>query len=299
LRRGSDAGIHAAPWYEYLRLITAFRPGRGFFWSEGMIVGLAVCGGVYSLLSTQSSVLSTKHSVLSPQSSVASANDRDTEPSPVFCHFLTFYTLVLLGLYSVIPYKTPWCLLSFLHGMILLAGVGVYALLRWVRFVPLKLLTGGLLLAGAAHLGWETYWLNFRLEADPRNPYVYAHTSRDVLNLAAQMDRLAQLGPSGRGMVIHVVTPENYWPIPWYLRRFDRDRVGFWQDPAAWARDAAGGPAPEVIMLTANVQEAVDAHLRAPYNKQMIFGLRPGVFVLVYVREDLWQAFIGSHGNQS
>jgi hypothetical protein len=190
-------------------------------------------------------------------------------------------------------------MLSFLHGMVLLAGVGVYAVLRWARFVPLKLLLGGLLLAGAAHLGRQTYWLNFRLDADQRNPYVYAHTSRDVLNLAAQMDRLAQVGPSGRGMAIHVVMPENYWPLPWYLRQFDRDRVGYWQDPAAWARDAARGPAPEVIMLSPGVQQTVDAHLRSPYNKQMIFGLRPGVFVSVYVREDLWRAFLDSRGNQS
>jgi hypothetical protein len=29
---------------------------------------------------------------------------------------LAFYTLILLALYSAIPYKTPWCLLGFLHG---------------------------------------------------------------------------------------------------------------------------------------------------------------------------------------
>jgi hypothetical protein len=43
-------------------------------------------------------------------------------------------------------------------------------------------------------------------------------------------------------------------------------------------------------VLSPDVQEAVDAHLRAAYNKQMLFGLRPGVFVSVYVRDDLWQA---------
>lgn len=293
LRRGSESGIHAAPWYEYLRWLVAFRPARGFFWSEGLIVGLAIVGGAYSVLGTQYSVPSAG------ADGVSSASVLGRQPSPLFCRFLTFYTLALLAFYSAIPYKTPWCMLSFLHGMILLAGVGVYAVFRWARFVPVKLVLGGLLLAGAAHLGWQTYWLNFRLDADQRNPYVYAHTSRDVLNLAAQMDRLAEIGPSGRGMMIHVVVPENYWPLPWYLRRFQRDRVGYWQDPAAWARDAALGPVPEVIMLTPDVQEIVDAGLRAPYNKQMIFGLRPGVFVSVYVREDVWRAFIDSRGNQS
>ncbi len=303
LHRGSESGIHAAPWYEYLRLLTAFRPARGFLWTEGMIVGLAAVGGVYSVVSAQHSALGTEYCDSTRHSRRSQNGAGDTvpaswvcrmEPSPTFCRFLTFYTLVLLALYSAIPYKTPWCLLSFLHGMILLAGVGVYATVRWARFVPLKLLAAGLLLAAAAHLGWETYWLNFRLDADQRNPYVYAHTSRDALNLAAQIERLAQAAPDGHDVLIHVVTPENYWPLPWYLRRFHRDRVGYWQDAAAWATDTANDPPPSVIVLTPDAQETIDAHLRASYNKQMIFGLRPGVLVSVYVRDDLWQAFLAA-----
>jgi uncharacterized protein (TIGR03663 family) len=285
LRRGSESGIHAAPWYEYLRWLVAFRPARGFFWSEGLIVGLAVCGGVFALVRRQ------------PGSGGAASGTPSAEavaagPSLIFSRFLALYTLVLLGLYSAIPYKTPWCLLSFLHGMVLLAGVGVYAVMAWARFAPLRAILGGLLLLATAHLGWQTYWLNFRLDADQRNPYVYAHTSRDVLNLAAQMERLARAAPRGFGMVIHVVMPENYWPLPWYLRRFDR--VGYWQDAAAWASDSAQGPAPEVILLSPEVSPIVDAHLRSAYNQQMMFGLRPGVFVSAYVREDLWRAFLES-----
>jgi len=267
-RRGSEGGIHAAPWYEYLRLLLAFRPARGFFWTEGLIVGLAALGGIHSLL------------VGGPKR------------SGVFCRFVTFYTLVLVVLYSAIPYKTPWCLLSFLHGMILLAGVGMYAVLRWARWWPLQVLVGVLLLGGVAHLGWETYWLNFRLPADQRNPYVYAHTSGDVLNLARQMERLAQAAPDGHDMAIHVVSTENYWPLPWYLRRFRADHVGYWQDAGAWARQTAASPPPAVILLTSDVQDAVDAHLRGSYNRQMIFGLRPKVFLSAYVRDDVWQAFL-------
>ena len=43
---------------------------------------------------------------------------------PRALRFLGFYTLLMLVAYSAIPYKTPWCLLGFLHGMILLAGAG-------------------------------------------------------------------------------------------------------------------------------------------------------------------------------
>jgi len=41
-----------------------------------------------------------------------------------FGRFLTLYTVFLTAAYTLIAYKTPWCLLSFWHGMILLAGLG-------------------------------------------------------------------------------------------------------------------------------------------------------------------------------
>jgi predicted membrane-bound mannosyltransferase len=95
-------------------------------------------------------------------------------------------------------------------------------------------------------------------------------------------------------MVIHVVTPENVWPLPWYLRRFRPSHIGYWPDPAAWSDESANYPPPSVIILTPESQPTVDAHLRAQYNRQMMFGLRPGVFLSVYVRDDLWQAFVGA-----
>ena len=40
-RGGGEAAIHSHPWNFYLELLVAYRPARGFFWSEGLIVGLA------------------------------------------------------------------------------------------------------------------------------------------------------------------------------------------------------------------------------------------------------------------
>lgn len=272
-RRGSGAesALHTHPWWFYLELLVAFRPARGFCWSEGLIVGLAAVGGIAALV---------RRGVAPEQRG--------------FCRFLTFYTLTLTGLYAAIPYKTPWCLLSFLYGLILLAGVGAWALVRWLPGWPLKALVAAGLAAGVGQLGWQSYQLNSRFAADQRNPYVYAHSSRDVLNLASQLERIAQAAPEGHDMVIHVVTPENYWPLPWYLRQFNREHVGYWQDPAEWRKETDPYPPPAVIVLTADVQADIDAHLRGPYNRQMIYGLRPGVLLSVYVREGLWQAFLAA-----
>ncbi len=284
--RGNDPGIHSHPWYYYLGLLLWNRPMRGFFWTEGFLVGLAVVGALAALFG-RSCFRGTDATRQQPWT-----------PSLPFCRFLAFYTITLTALYAAVSYKTPWCMLSFLHGMILLAGVGAWVMVRWLPGVPLRVVACGLLIAGAAHLGREAYALSYRFAADQRNPYVYAHTSGDVLNLAAQMERLAQASPEGHDMMIHVVTPENVWPLPWYLRKFNPERIGYWQDVSAWSKDAEHCPPPSVIVLTEDVRPQVDAKLRAPYNQQITCGLRPGargvpgVMLIVYVREDLWQSFL-------
>ena len=107
------------------------------------------------------------------------------------------------------------------------------------------------------------------------------------------MDRLAEIVPEGHDLVIHVVTPDNYWPLPWYLRRFQREHVGYWQDVAAWQQDTRNQPPPAVVIHTADVQEAVDPHLRADYQRRYR-GLRPDVLLTVCIRADLWQAFLAA-----
>jgi len=53
----------------------------------------------------------------------------------------------------LISYKTPWCLLNFWLGMILLAGIGAAALFRLCRSTPTRLLLGAVLAVGVGHLG--------------------------------------------------------------------------------------------------------------------------------------------------
>ena len=109
--------------------------------------------------------------------------------------FLAVYTLVTTLLYSVIAYKTPWLMLNFLVGWILLAGIGWVYL--WSRFshVILRGILVVALVAMFAHSLRQTWWLSFRFAADPRNPYVYSHTSADLLKLVQRIELLSSLHP--------------------------------------------------------------------------------------------------------
>jgi uncharacterized protein (TIGR03663 family) len=350
-RRGSEGDIHAHPWYYYLQILVADRPTKWFFGTEGLIAWLSLVGcGValwrFSPYRWEKAIQHTLSRSLwegltqeKPPTEAAadltsgtsdlrtpteSAGERAPTPSPLALHrFLAYYTIVLVVLYSAIPYKTPWCLLNFLLGMALLAGIGARAMISagrmncaeheaprgirgalhspWV-VLPLRAVVFILLVSGAVYFGWESYMLNFnpRLTADPRNPYVYAHTATDVLRLAERMERLAAISPDGHDMLIHVVTPMDCWyPLPWYFRRFNPDHVGYWFTADAWRKDLAGSPPPSVIVVTAATQDGVDAGLPAEYNQQMLVRFRPEVFASVYVREDLWEAFLAEQAARS
>ena len=72
--------------------------------------------------------------------------------------------------------------------MILLAGVGAAAILRCLPNWPLKLVAALVLAVGAGHLAWQADQLSFnpRYFADPKNPYVYAHTPTPLPNVTAR-----------------------------------------------------------------------------------------------------------------
>ena len=141
--------------------------------------------------------------------------------------FLGFYTLLMLVSYSAIPYKTP----------VVPAGVPARddPPGRRGRRLPGAGLPGRgdegpgrrpPAVAAAAHLGWQAFSGSFRFAADPRNPYVYAHTGTDVFEIVGRLEGLARAHPDGLAMPVQIMSRENLWPLPWYLRGFSR--VAWW-----------------------------------------------------------------------
>ena len=192
----------------------------------------------------------------------------------------------MAGIFSALRYKTPWNLLPFYAGFVLLAGTGAMVLLRSLRSRRARGLLLAALSAGLCHLGIQNWRANYRYPADPRNPYVYAQTSPDFLRLSSRLHELAAVHPDGKSMLVKVIAgPYEQWPLPWYLRDFRR--VGYWSEP-----DAAGGFAgvPVVIASQENA-EKLEPALRDGFQAEF-YGLRPGVLLTVYIDRTLWDRFL-------
>jgi uncharacterized protein (TIGR03663 family) len=256
-RRGAEVSIHHHPWFYYLRTLLFTHLAPGPTWSEGLIVVLALLGAAVI--------------VRSPHPAVASGR---------FPRFLMLYTVFLLLFYSAIPYKTPWCVVQMLPPMILLGGIGTVAVFRGLRWAPARIAAVLLLAAGAIHLAQQAYAASFMFSADPQNPYAYAHPVRDVKNLAGWVEKLAEVHPDGRAMLIRIIHP-NPWPLPWYLRGFSR--VGYWEETP---QDVAA----PVIICDIQQQPTLDTRLQGDYRVDH-YGLRPASVLAVYVQRALYERF--------
>jgi uncharacterized protein (TIGR03663 family) len=269
-RAGGD-GLHRHPWYYYLRMLLWWQYADGPIWSEAFIVLLA-CVGFFTAMRRK------------PTAGV----------NPHLLAFIGFYTVVMTVVYSVIPYKTPWCVLGFLNGMILLAGVGAGVLIKAAPTIRWRVVVGLLLIVGAGHLAWQAYLGSYKFYADSRNPYVYAHPTEDVVTIAQRVRQLAKVHPDGSDMYIQVICPDDdYWPLPWYLRSLAN--VGWFN------RVDEDVPAASVIIASPTVEQALLKRLYElppPGQRQLYvplfdgyMQLRPQVELLGFVSKDLWDRY--------
>jgi uncharacterized protein (TIGR03663 family) len=261
--KAGEAGFHVYPWPYYLKMLAYSRYGNGPVWSEAFILGLAILGSLVAFL---------------PRPTKGS--------SSLFMRFIFFFTLLATAAYSLIPYKTPWNMLPFFIGIILLAGNGAAFLVDRSRYETVRGIVILILCAGICHLAFQSYSANFQFQADSHNPYVYAHTSTDFLNLVQRMEDIARHHPDQKDMLIKVIThPDEAWPLPWYLRGFTK--VGYWQE----AEEA--GPVVDVPVVITSVDKTENLRTDLERTHQgEFFGLRPEVLLAVHIRKDLWEKFL-------
>ena len=188
-------------------------------------------------------------------------------------------------------------MLGFLHGMILLAGVGAVVLLRLVSKMPARLIIALLLSVASIHLARQSYLNSYKYYADSSNPYVYAHPTSDIFTVVEKVEYYALAHTQGHQMYIEVISPgHDYWPLPWYLRSFSqvryRDQVTIDEPPAPLI---IASPAVEADLRNRFYDESIPFEQRHLYmyffeEPPYYIWLRPKVKLLGFVRKDLWDA---------
>lgn len=190
-----------------------------------------------------------------------------------FAVFSAFWAMGILAAYSLVPYKTPWLAVSIVLPFIVVAGYGleqVYG--HWRQRIAALVLIAIAIVASAS----QAIDLSFNRYDDEREPYSYAHTRRDFLNLVHEVETIAAGNPAGKNIGITVMSTEH-WPLPWYLR--DYPNAGYWGKVVDTNEP----------IIVAHEDQKVEVNRRLGDNYRIVseHDLRPGNRLVLYLRKDL------------
>lgn len=133
-------------------------------------------------------------------------------PSSAAPRLLSIFAAGVLLAYSLIPYKTPWCMLSIIWPWFLFFG----ALVETLRWKFAASVVGAALLAVSLGTTWR---VNFREYENDAEPYVYVQTYGSSGILTGPLLELAHNEPA-HAMTAGAVYLESYYPLPWILGDF-------------------------------------------------------------------------------
>lgn len=181
--------------------------------------------------------------------------------------------------YTLIAYKTPWLALNFIVPLAIISGYGVGQIGLTSKNIIRQVLAAVVILAALGVGVAQAVSLNFyHYDDDNDYVYVYAHTYRDFLDMVAEFEKYAKKVDK-EDLSVAVVS-EDYWPLPWYTR--DYKGVGY------YGKMSPVGNAQIVIASTKQrEEEKLDSSIADRFTLVGEYRLRPGVTLLLFVRNDL------------
>ena len=180
---GSDGHGHEKPWYYWLKLIAHYE--------VPILIGLVLCL-VWHLF------------------------------KEVSLRYLAVYGVGLLMAYSIVNYKTPWCIINIVWPFLFAFG-GILVV------TPVNYRTVAHVIAGLAifaSLG-SAIWLNFFRCTTDTEPYVYVQTYNDIDRLTGPLLELAKQDPKNYQLTGNLIRTSAY-PLPWILGDFHR--AGYYEN---------------------------------------------------------------------
>ena len=188
-----------------------------------------------------------------------------------FTVFCAFWSIGIIAAYSLVPYKTPWLVLSLLLPLTVMSGYFI-----GVAYQPgLRALITVITCAAVAVSLYQSINISFFNYDNDNYPYVYAHTNRDFLKMIDEIDAITAKNPAHQKIGITVMSPEH-WPLPWYLR--DYPNTGYWGKIVATSEP--------IVIAREDQLTAVKQQLGNNYLLLSTHELRPGVTLELFVKKD-------------
>lgn len=202
-------------------------------------------------------------------------------PSDRRLRFVVIYGAGVLLAYSLIPYKTPWCIISMLWPFLLILGA---ATAEWIQVPPRWLGWIPAFLAMAASLG-ECIRLNFFHFDDEKELYVYVQTYRDIYTATDPLLGMAKKDPRYYAIEGFVLL-DSYYPLPWLLGDFSK--TGYYKKSETPERLGGG-----FVIVEKSREGEIEGKLSGAYYKRRFRFRDAQEDCIVYFRHDLFAPWFG------
>ena len=186
--------------------------------------------------------------------------------------------------YSLIPYKTPWCAISFIWPFFFTSAAGLVELYHAYPLPAVRLSLQGV---GTALAGVSAWWmtdLNFVRPTDDKLAYVYVQTFNDMWRITEPLLALAKDHPSEYEKLHGVILCGSTYPLPWVLGEFTG--IGYYgpgSNPAEYRAD--------FLLVEADRVAEAEKHLDTDYYEEGVH-LRPAQSELtLYFRASLFKPY--------
>lgn len=129
--------------------------------------------------------------------------------------YIAIYGLGVFLAYSIIPYKTTWCIINILWPFYFVFGDMVSHLLETKN----KFLFKGIMYLLFLITTVISFRLNYVNNTNEKEPYVYVQTYNEYKKIIEPLFKLTKQDPSKYQLTGNALL-SSYWPIPWILGDF-------------------------------------------------------------------------------
>ncbi len=186
------------------------------------------------------------------------------------------FSLFQLFVYSWIPYKTVWCILSLVWGfyfVLALYAEKILARRDWQGYVFGSIVMVGTL--GSLRSDWRSVYSD---PLDLTHPYFYVNSTYDMKALQDVIMQVAKDHPNLLTESVQIGMKEQ-WPFPWVFRSFKThwDICADRAIPGAW-----------FYFCDTNGEANVESQLTEPYMKILIILRQQREISVVYLKKSLF-----------
>jgi len=201
----------------------------------------------------------------------------------IFVRWLAIGSVGTLVAYSIVAYKTPWCLISWAWPFCLFFGIATEWLMQQVDRWVFGVLAAGLCVLSAT----KANRLNFERYADENEPYVYVQTTTEINKLLDPLRWQLAQDPTSLYRIGHVIQPEHH-PLLWLLA--DRPNVTMGDQNAA--PDPLDG---DWLLVDETARDRIEEALKESYFREQVQvrGMAPDRSVLYLRASDFGEYFPG------